>query len=43
MFEFSDDVIVEWRGVMVGFLDCLCVEVNKYFKKEFVGNEMMLL
>ena len=29
MFEPSDDVIVEWRAVTVGFLDELLVEVNQ--------------
>jgi hypothetical protein len=29
MFEPSDDVVVEWRGVTVGFLDRLLVEVNQ--------------
>jgi hypothetical protein len=42
MFEPSDDVIVEWRGVTVGLLDKLCVEVNKALKKELAGNEMTL-
>jgi len=42
MFEPSDDVIVEWRGVTVGFLDMLCVEVNKALKPELGGNELTL-
>ncbi|KAK1779053.1 hypothetical protein QBC45DRAFT_392823 [Copromyces sp. CBS 386.78] len=42
MFEPSDDVIVEWRGVTVGFLDKLCVEVNKALEKELQGNELTL-
>ena len=42
MFEPSDDVIVEWRGVTVGLLDRLCVEVNKHLSKELAGNEMTL-
>jgi hypothetical protein len=42
MFEPSDDVIVEWRGVTVGFLDILCVEVNKALKTELAGNELTL-
>ena len=42
MFEPSDDVIVEWRGVTVGFLDRLCVEVNRALKKELGGNELTL-
>ncbi|MCJ1313000.1 hypothetical protein MMC25_006676 [Agyrium rufum] len=29
LFETSDDVIVEWRAVTVGFLDDLLLEVNK--------------
>lgn len=42
MFEPSDDVIVEWRGVTVGFLDRLCSEVNKALKKDLAGNELTL-
>jgi hypothetical protein len=42
MFEPSDDVIVEWRGVTVGLLDMLCIEVNKVLRKELAGNEMTL-
>ncbi|KAK5993776.1 Uracil catabolism protein 4 [Cladobotryum mycophilum] len=42
MFEPSDDVIVEWRGVTVGLLDVLCEEVNKALKNELAGNEMTL-
>ncbi|KAI1469612.1 DUF1688-domain-containing protein [Daldinia caldariorum] len=42
MFEPSDDVIVEWRGVTVGFLDMLLVEVNKALKKELNGGELTL-
>lgn len=42
MFEPSDDVIVEWRGVTVGFLDQLLVEVNKALKKELNGGELTL-
>lgn len=42
MFEPGDDVIVEWRGVTVGMLDLLCVEVNKALKKELAGSEMAL-
>ncbi|KAK3377565.1 hypothetical protein B0H63DRAFT_220666 [Podospora didyma] len=42
MFEPGDDVIVEWRGVTVGFLDRLCVEVNKSLKNELAGNELSL-
>ena len=29
MFEPSDDVVLEWRAVTVGFLDLLLVEVNR--------------
>ncbi|KAJ4288221.1 hypothetical protein N0V88_007410 [Collariella sp. IMI 366227] len=42
MFEPGDDVIVEWRGVTVGFLDLLAVEVNKALKHELQGNELSL-
>lgn len=42
MFDPGDDVIVEWRGVTVGFLDMLCVEVNKALKDELAGNELSL-
>ena len=42
MFEPSDDVIVEWRGVTVGFLDMLCVEVNKSLSAELAGGELTL-
>ncbi|KAI2629346.1 DUF1688-domain-containing protein [Hypomontagnella submonticulosa] len=42
MFEPSDDVIVEWRGVTVGFLDKLLVEVNKALRKELNGGELTL-
>lgn len=42
MFEPSDDVIVEWRGVTVGFLDQLLVEVNQALKKELHGGELTL-
>jgi hypothetical protein len=42
MFEPSDDVIVEWRGVTVGFLDKLCVEINKVLKNELAGTELSL-
>ncbi|KAI1103463.1 DUF1688-domain-containing protein [Jackrogersella minutella] len=42
MFEPSDDVIVEWRGVTVGFLDKLLVEVNKSLRKELNGGELTL-
>ncbi|KAJ9143704.1 hypothetical protein NKR23_g6265 [Pleurostoma richardsiae] len=42
MFEPGDDVIVEWRGVTVGFLDMLCVEVNKALKAELAGHELSL-
>ncbi|KAK5656707.1 hypothetical protein OQA88_4254 [Cercophora sp. LCS_1] len=42
MFKPDDDVIVEWRGVTVGFLDQLCVEVNKHLQNELAGNELTL-
>ncbi|CAJ2506571.1 Uu.00g007080.m01.CDS01 [Anthostomella pinea] len=42
MFEPSDDVIVEWRGVTVGFLDKLCAEVNKALRQELNGGELTL-
>ena len=42
MFEPGDDVIVEWRGVTVGFLDKLCLEVNKALRTELAGNELTL-
>ncbi|KAL1838433.1 hypothetical protein VTJ49DRAFT_2656 [Mycothermus thermophilus] len=42
MFEPSDDVIVEWRGVTVGFLDRLAEEVNKALKNELAGHELSL-
>ena len=42
MFEPGDDVIVEWRGVTVGFLDILHMEVNKALKNELNGNELTL-
>ncbi|PFH59431.1 hypothetical protein XA68_12408 [Ophiocordyceps unilateralis] len=42
MFEPGDDVVVEWRGVTVGLLDTLCVEVNKALKVELAGNELTL-
>jgi hypothetical protein len=42
MFEPGDDVIVEWRGVTVGFLDKLCVEINRVLANELNGNELSL-
>ena len=42
MFEAGDDVVVEWRGVTVGFLDRLCVEVNKTLRNELQGHELSL-
>jgi len=42
MFEPGDDVVVEWRGVTVGFLDRLCAETNKALKAELQGNELTL-
>lgn len=42
MFEPSDDVVVEWRGVTVGFLDRLCAEVNRTLANELAGGELSL-
>lgn len=42
MFEPSDDVVVEWRGVTVGFLDKLCVDVNQALQKDLNGGELTL-
>ncbi|KAI0599266.1 hypothetical protein F4775DRAFT_583403 [Biscogniauxia sp. FL1348] len=42
MFEPGDDVIVEWRGVTVGFLDKLCDDVNLALKTELAGGELTL-
>ncbi|KAI1812800.1 DUF1688-domain-containing protein [Poronia punctata] len=42
MFEPSDDVIVEWRGVTVGFLDKLCADVNVALKDDLQGGELTL-
>lgn len=42
MFEPSDDLVVEWRGVTVGLLDRLCVEVNQSLKSELAGHELTL-
>ncbi|KAI1127869.1 hypothetical protein F5Y10DRAFT_241939 [Nemania abortiva] len=42
MFEPGDDVIVEWRGVTVGFLDKLCEEVNVALSEELNGGELTL-
>ncbi|KAK4137737.1 DUF1688-domain-containing protein [Trichocladium antarcticum] len=42
MFDPGDDVVVEWRGVTVGFLDMLCTEVNKSLRKELAGHELSL-
>ncbi|RYP51608.1 hypothetical protein DL768_003115 [Monosporascus sp. mg162] len=42
LFEPGDDVVVEWRGVTVGFLDKLCVEVNRALQKELNGGELSL-
>ena len=41
MFEPSDDVIVEWRAVTVGFLDELLVAVNKGLN--LIGNDKLSL
>jgi hypothetical protein len=42
MFDPGDDVIVEWRGATVGFLDMLTTEVNKALRNELAGNELSL-
>lgn len=42
MFDPGDDVIVEWRGVTVGFLDMLTTDVNKALKAELAGHELSL-
>jgi len=42
MFEPSDDVIVEWRGVTVGFLDKLCADVNVALRDDLNGGELTL-
>ncbi len=42
MFKPDDDVIVEWRGVTVGFLDRLCIGVNAVLQNELAGNELSL-
>ncbi|KAI1319032.1 DUF1688-domain-containing protein [Xylariaceae sp. FL0255] len=42
MFEPSDDVIVEWRGVTVGFLDKLCADVNVKLREDLKGGELTL-
>lgn len=42
MFEPGDDVVVEWRGVTVGFLDKLCADVNRGLKEELQGHELSL-
>ncbi|KOS17085.1 Uracil catabolism protein 4 [Escovopsis weberi] len=42
MFEPSDDVVVEWRGVTVTLLDELLKEVNRSLKMDLAGNEMTL-
>lgn len=42
MFEPSDDIVVEWRGVTVGLLDRLCADVNVSLKNELAGNELTL-
>ncbi|KAK4211489.1 hypothetical protein QBC37DRAFT_12580 [Rhypophila decipiens] len=42
MFDPGDDVVVEWRGVTVGFLDRLRVEVNEALRNELAGNELSL-
>ncbi|KAK7965785.1 uncharacterized protein PG986_000062 [Apiospora aurea] len=42
MFEPSDDVIVEWRGVTVGLMDKLCDDVNYALREELNGGEITL-
>lgn len=42
MFEPGDDVVVEWRGVTVGFLDKLCAELNSVLRNDLAGNELSL-
>ncbi|KAK8110123.1 uncharacterized protein PG998_006580 [Apiospora kogelbergensis] len=42
MFEPSDDVIVEWRGVTVGLLDKLCDDVNYALRADLHGGEITL-
>ncbi|CAK7234737.1 hypothetical protein SBRCBS47491_009049 [Sporothrix bragantina] len=42
MFEPSDDVVVEWRAVTVGFLDKLAAEVNKTMRADLQGHELSL-
>ena len=42
MFEPGDDVIVEWRGVTVGFLDKLCADVNVMLQEELNGGVLTL-
>ncbi|KAI1113294.1 hypothetical protein F5Y14DRAFT_225078 [Nemania sp. NC0429] len=42
MFDPGDDVVVEWRGVTVGFLDKLCADVNAALRPELQGGELTL-
>jgi hypothetical protein len=42
MFEASDDVIVEWRGLTVALLDKLLEGVNEALRPELDGHEMTL-
>ncbi|KAK8067341.1 urg3 [Apiospora hydei] len=42
MFEPSDDVIVEWRGVTVGLMDKLCDDVNYALREDLNGGEITL-
>lgn len=42
MFEPGDDVIVEWRGVIIGLLDRLLLEVNRLLRRELNGFELIL-
>lgn len=41
MFETSDDVVVEWRAVTVGFLDLLLRDVNRALGLQ--GNDQLSL
>ena len=41
-FEPNDDVVVEWRGVTVGLLDRLLIDVNRALGNELHGGEMTM-
>lgn len=43
MFEPSDDVVVEWRGVTVGLLDRLAVDVNRALRPALAGHADLTL